>query len=80
MEHIASEGAFPFRHLKAEHGGETAGCADLELTATDNVLILTTEIYKRDDGAGRPVWEMRRRQRAHERFHEIETQGNVIVL
>jgi hypothetical protein len=58
MAYIASEGVFPSHYLDLDDGGEAAEGMDHELTLADNVLIRTSEIYKRDDGAGNPVWKM----------------------
>jgi hypothetical protein len=58
MAYIASEGVFPSNIRELDETGEPVDGADHELTAANDVLIRTTEIYKRDDGLGNPVWKM----------------------
>jgi hypothetical protein len=58
MAWIAAEGVFPSNILELGADGEPLDGAEHELTSANDVLIRTTEIYKRDDGNGNPVWKM----------------------
>ena len=57
MAWLGAEGIFPLRAVGAEGTGSETWKLDKD-AGVDRFRLRATEVYRRDDGEGRPVWKM----------------------